>query len=211
MHVLVVDDEAGVRETLSRALLLDGYQVSVADDGLSALDLVRTERLDAIVIDVMMPRMDGLETCRLLRAEGHRLPVLMLTALDSAPDRAAGLTAGADDYLAKPFSLRELLARLGALLRRPAPVDGLTLHPAGRLLRRDRREVTLSPTEYRIVAAFLDSPGQPLGRTALFEHVWGYDFGGSAILDTYLASLGRKLAALGCRLTLDGDGLILRE
>jgi DNA-binding response OmpR family regulator len=210
MRVLVVDDEAGVRETVSRALLLDGYEVSVADNGMTALDLVRTERPDAIVIDVMMPRMDGLETCRVLRAEGHRLPVLMLTARDSAPDRAAGFTAGADDYLTKPFALRELLTRLGALIRRAPQVDGLQLHPGSRLLSRGGQEVALNPTEYRVVTAFLDHPDRPLRRAALYEHVWGYDFGGgSGILDPYLASLSRKLATLGCRLAATPDGLLL--
>jgi two-component system response regulator MprA len=210
MRVLVVDDEPGVRETLSRALRLDGYEVSVADNGMTALDLVRTERPDAIVIDVMMPRMDGLETCRALRAEGHQLPVLMLTALDSAPDRAAGLTVGADDYLTKPFALRELLTRLGALIRRVPTAGGLTLHPANRMLGRDGHTVALSPTEYRIATAFLDHPGLPLGRVALFEHVWGYDFGGgSGILESYLASLSRKLATLGCRLASTPDGYVL--
>jgi two-component system response regulator MprA len=214
MRVLVVDDEPGVRETVSRALRLDGYEVSVADSGAAALDLVRSERPDAIVIDVMMPRMDGLETCRALRAEGHRLPVLMLTALDGTPDRAAGFTAGADDYLTKPFALRELLSRLGALIRRVPPVDGLRLglglDPASRLLARDGRGVTLNPTEYRIVAALLDHPGRPLGRSALFEHVWGYDFGGaSTILDSYLATLERKLATLGCRLAPTPEGYLL--
>jgi two-component system response regulator MprA len=185
MRVLVVDDEPNVRETVSRALLLDGYEVSVADNGMTGLDLVRTERPDAIVIDVMMPRMDGLETCRVLRAEGHRLPVLMLTAGDSAPDRTAGFTAGADDYLTKPFTLRDLLARLGALIHRTPSGSGLVLHPGNRLLRRSGQEVALNPTEYRIVTAFLDHPGRPLRRAALLEHVWGYDFGGGASTRTW--------------------------
>jgi two-component system, OmpR family, response regulator MprA len=209
MRVLVVDDEPGVRETVSKALRLDGYEVSVADNGVTALDLVRTEHPDAIVIDVMMPRMDGLETCRVLRAEGHRLPVLMLTALDSAPDLAAGFTAGADDYLTKPFALRDLLSRLGALVRRAPVVGGLTLQPANRVLAREGTSVALNPTEYRIVTAFLDHPGRPLGRVALVEHVWGYDFGGSSILDPYLATLSRKLATLGGQLTQTPDGYLL--
>jgi two-component system, OmpR family, response regulator MprA len=210
VRVLVVDDEPGVRETVSRALLLDGYEVSVADNGMTALDLVRTERPDAIVIDVMMPRMDGLETCRALRAEGHRLPVLMLTARDSAPDRDAGFIAGADDYLTKPFALRELVSRLGALIRRAPQTGGLELHPGNRLLGRGGREIALNPTEYRIVTAFLDHPGRPLRRAALLEHVWGYDFGGgSGILDPYLASLTRKLATLGCRLASTPEGYLL--
>jgi two-component system response regulator MprA len=210
MRVLVVDDEPGVRESVSGALRFAGYEVSVADNGLAALDLVRTEPLDALVLDLMMPRMDGLETCRTLRAEGHRLPVLMLTARDSAPDRAAGLTAGADDYLVKPFALPELLDRLHALIR-PAGRDGLDLHPVSRALSRDGDQVTLSPTEYRIMATFLEHPGLPLTREDLFEHVWGYDFGGgSLILDPYLTLLDRKLGSLGCGLSATPDGYQLK-
>ncbi|MGC9669407.1 response regulator transcription factor [Planosporangium sp. 12N6] len=210
MRVLVVDDEPGVRESVSGALRLAGYEVSVAGDGVTALDLVRVERPDAVVLDLTMPWMDGLETCRMLRAEGHELPVLMLAARDNTPDRAAGLNAGVDDYLVKPFALTELLARLQALVHRPPPTDGLTLHPAGRLLRRAGREVALNPTECRIAAALLANPGQPLDRAGLLQQVWGYDFGGgSAILDPYLASLGRKLTVLGCRLARTPDGYLL--
>jgi two-component system response regulator MprA len=210
MRVLVVDDEPGVRESVSGALRFAGYEVSVAENGLAALDLVRLERPDAIVLDLMMPRMDGLETCRTLRAEGHRLPVLMLTARDGAPDRAAGLTAGADDYLVKPFALPELLARLRALMTLSPLVDGLSLHAATRVLTREGRAVTLSPTECRVVAAFLDHPSRPLNRDALFEYVWGYDFGGgSPILDPYLTSLDRKLTALGYRLAATPDGYLM--
>ncbi|MDT5037318.1 MAG: two-component system, OmpR family, response regulator MprA [Micromonosporaceae bacterium] len=209
MRVLVVDDEPGVRESVSGALRFAGYEVSVAENGIAALELVRLDQPDAIVLDMSMPRMDGLETCRTLRAEGHRLPVLMLSARDGEPDRVAGLRAGADDYLVKPFGLPELLDRLGMLIRRP-PVDGLGLRPAGRVLIRDSAEVALSPTEYRIATAFLDHPTQSLSRAALFEHVWGYDFGGgSPILDPYLTSLDRKLAQLGCRLLSTPDGYLL--
>ncbi|GAA1808343.1 response regulator transcription factor [Planosporangium flavigriseum] len=210
MRVLVVNDEPGVRESVSGALRFAGYEVSVASDGAAALNLVRAEHPDAVVLDFVLPNMDGLEICRRLRAEGHQLLVLMLAARDRTPDRSAGLIAGVDDYLVKPFALTELLARLQALVQRPPPADGLTLHPAGRLLRRAGREVALTPTECRIAAALLANPGQPLGRTGLLHQVWGYDFGGrSAILDPYLASLDRKLAALGCRLAHTSDGYVL--
>jgi DNA-binding response OmpR family regulator len=210
MRVLVVDDEPGVRESVSGALRFAGYDVSVAENGLDALRLIRAQAPDAMVLDLMMPRMDGLETCRTLRAEGHRLPVLMLTARDSGPDRAAGLTAGADDYLVKPFALPDLLARLGALVRPPAPAHGLSLHTPTRLLRRDGQEVPLNPVEFRIVAAFLDSADRPLSRSGLLEHVWGYDFGGSStIIEPYLASLRHKLTRLGCQLTNTPDGFTL--
>jgi two-component system response regulator MprA len=210
MRVLVVDDEPGVRESVSGALRLAGYEVSVAENGLSALDLVRLDQPDAIVLDLMMPRMDGLETCRRLRAEGHRLPVLMLTARDGAPDRTDGLTAGADDFLVKPFALPELLERLRALLRHRPTADGFSLHPISRVLARDDHEVTLNPTEYRIMATFLDYPARPLNRGELLEHVWGYDFGGGTpILDPYLTLLDRKLRSLGCRLASTPDGYLL--
>jgi two-component system response regulator MprA len=210
VRVLVVDDEPGVRESVSGALRFAGYDVSVADDGVAALDLVRTEHPDAMVLDLMMPRMDGLATCRALRAEGHRLPVIMITARDSERDRDAGLTAGADDYLVKPFAVGELVARLRALVRRASPgglsgglPGGLALRAAGRLLIREARRVTLSPTEYRIVEALLE---RPVSRAALLDRVWGYDFGGSAVLEAYLGSVARKLEALGCGLAGSPDG-----
>ncbi|NJC69042.1 response regulator transcription factor [Planosporangium thailandense] len=210
MRVLVVDDEPGVRESVSGALRFAGYEVGVAGNGVTALELVRTQRPDAVVLDLGMPQPDGLETCRMLRAEGHQLPVLMLTTRDNTPDHAAGLIAGVDDCLMKPFALTELLTRLQALVRRPPPADGLTLHPAGRLLRRAGREVALNPTECRIASALLANPGQPLDRSELLQHVWGYDFGGgSMILDPYLASLDRKLATLGCRLAHTPGGYVL--
>jgi two-component system response regulator MprA len=208
MRVLVVDDEAGVRDTVSQALRLAGYDVSTAGDGVTALDLVRAEHPDALVLDVMMPCMDGFETCRALRAEGHQFPVLLVTAHDSDRDRAAGLTAGADDYLVKPFALQELVTRLRSLFRRPvnAAATGPVLHPAQRQLTHSGGQVTLSATEYRIAEALLDHPGVPLRAAALYEHVWGYDFGGSAaLLEPYLASLARKLAAIGCELVSGND------
>jgi two-component system, OmpR family, response regulator MprA len=206
MRVLVVDDEAGVRDTVSHALRLAGYDVSTAGDGLTALDLVRAEHPDALVLDVMMPRMDGLETCRVLRAEGHRFPVLMITAHDSDRDRTAGLTAGADDYLVKPFALQELVTRLRSLVRRPAAATGgPVLHPAERQLAYGGGQVSLSTTEYRIAEALLQHG--PLRSAELYEHVWGYDFGGgAALLEPYLTALRRRIAAIGCRVASGDDG-----
>ncbi|WP_412539474.1 response regulator transcription factor [Longispora sp. K20-0274] len=229
MRILVVDDDAAVRDSLSRSLRFEGYEVTTAEDGHRALELVRGGEPDAVVLDVMMPRLDGLETCRALRAEGLLLPVLMLTARHSVGDRVAGLDAGADDYLVKPFALQELLARLRALLRRTlhaaGPADGptegelrfagLTLDPATREVRRAGRLVRLTRTEFSILEAFLRHPRQVLTRQALFEQVWGYDFGESSnSLHVYLGYLRRKLEADGePRLlhTVRGVGYVLRE
>jgi two-component system response regulator MprA len=232
VRILVVDDEAAVRDSLSRTLRFEGYEVTVAEDGLAAIDLVRRQEPDAVVLDVMMPCLDGLETCRRMRAEGLLLPVLMLTARDSVGDRVAGLDAGADDYLVKPFALQELLARLRALLRRSllaGPVEAvepaggagilafadLTLDPATREVRRGAREVRLTRTEFAILEVFLRHPRQVLTRPVLFEHVWGYDFGETSnSLHVYLGYLRRKLEADGePRLlhTVRGVGYALRE
>ncbi|MEV6523098.1 response regulator transcription factor [Longispora sp. NPDC051575] len=228
MRILVVDDDAAVRDSLSRSLRFEGYEVTTAEDGGRALELVRGGEPDAVVLDVMMPRMDGLETCRALRAEGLLLPVLMLTARHSVGDRVAGLDAGADDYLVKPFALQELLARLRALLRRTLHVGavpesgegelrfaGLTLDPATREVRRAGRLVRLTRTEFSILEAFLRHPRQVLTRQALFEQVWGYDFGESSnSLHVYLGYLRRKLESEGePRLlhTVRGVGYVLRE
>jgi two-component system, OmpR family, response regulator MprA len=230
MRILVVEDDAAVRDSLARTLRFQGYQVDTAGDGLAALDVVRAGEPDAMVLDVSMPRMDGLETCRQLRAGGMVVPVLMLTARDSVGDRVAGLDAGADDYLVKPFALQELLARIRALLRRsalsPVPAeetadeDLLTfaevrMNPATREVWRGERALKLTRTEFGILEAFLRHPRQVLTRTALFEQVWGYDFGeGSNSLHVYLGYLRRKLEAEGeVRLlhTVRGVGFVLRE
>jgi two-component system response regulator MprA len=231
VRILVVDDEAAVRDSLSRTLRFEGYEVSVAEDGLAALDQIARHEPDAVILDVMMPRLDGLETCRRLRADGRLLPVLMLTARDTVGDRVAGLDAGADDYLIKPFALQELLARLRALLRRSllvgpdtpaaAPVTGalhfadLTLDPVTREVRRAGREIRLTRTEFSILEVFLRHPRQVLTRPVLFERVWGYDFGeNSNSLHVYLGYLRRKLEAAGePRLlhTVRGVGFVLRE
>jgi two-component system, OmpR family, response regulator MprA len=231
VRILVVDDEAAVRDSLSRTLRFEGYEVSVAEDGLAALDQIARHEPDAVILDVMMPRLDGLETCRRLRADGRLLPVLMLTARDTVGDLVAGLDAGADDYLIKPFALQELLARLRALLRRSllvgpdtpaaAPVTGalhfadLTLDPVTREVRRAGREIRLTRTEFSILEVFLRHPRQVLTRPVLFERVWGYDFGeNSNSLHVYLGYLRRKLEAAGePRLlhTVRGVGFVLRE
>jgi len=221
MRVLVVDDELAVRTSLHRALNLERYDVDLAEDGREALERVAQARYDAIVLDVSMPQLDGLEACRRLRSAGDRTPVLMLTARDSVDDRVAGLDAGADDYLVKPFALRELQARLRALLRR---VDGpsdelrfgdLRLEPATRDVWRGERRLELSRTEYALLELFLRHPRQVLERSVVFEQVWGYDFGATSnVLGVYMGYLRRKTEAGGePRLlhTVRGVGYILRE
>jgi len=223
MKILVVDDEPAVRESLRRALQLEGYEVDLAGDGLEALESMRDNGVDAIILDVSMPRLDGLETCRRLRSEGSALPVLMLTARDEVADRVAGLDAGADDYVVKPFALEELLARLRALLRRAAPADDgdvlrfsdLELDPATREVRRGGNPIELTRTEFSLLELFLLNPRQVLTRSIIFERVWGYDFGfGSNSLDVYIGYLRRKTEHGGKpRLiqTVRGVGYALRE
>ncbi len=223
MRILAVDDDTAVRDSLRRALRVEGYEVLTAADGAEALRLAGAEPPpDAVVLDVMMPDVDGLETCRRLRAAGNRLPVLMLTARDHVSDRVAGLDAGADDYLAKPFALEELLARLRALLRR-AGVDetevmrfaDLTLDPSTREVTRGCASIELTRTEFSLLELFLRNPKQVLTRSIIFERVWGYDFGaGSNSLDVYIGYLRRKTEVDGLpRLiqTVRGVGYALRE
>jgi two-component system, OmpR family, response regulator MprA len=221
-RVLVVDDEPGVRGALERALGLD-YDVELAADGREALErLASSGPPDAVVLDVAMPHVDGLEVCRRLRDAGDRTPVLMLTARDAIDDRVAGLDAGADDYLVKPFALKELKARLRALLRRAEPATAgplrfadLVLDPVGYEVRRGDRRLELSRTEFNLLALFLEHPRQVLTRGQIFERVWGYDFGtGSNALGVYVGYLRRKTEAGGePRLlhTVRGVGYVLRE
>jgi len=237
MRVLVVDDDAAVRDSLARTLRFEGHEVDTARDGQEALAIVRAGEPDAMILDVSMPAMDGLEACRRLRADGVLLPVLMVTARDSIGDRVAGLDAGADDYLVKPFALQELQARLRALLRRslltagPAPQPGqapvkaapedlltfadLRMDPRTREVRRGERPLRLTRTEFSILEVFLRHPRQVLTRTALFEQVWGYDFGeGSNSIHVYLGYLRRKLEVDGEKRllhTVRGVGFVLRE
>ena len=223
MHILVVDDEPAVRDALDRALRLEGYDVTLADDGEEALHWLERHSADAVVLDVLMPVLDGVGACRILRARGNRTPVLMLTARVEVSDRVAGLDAGADDYLAKPFALEELLARIRALLRRGAQERGedaltfadIELDPATREVRRGGRPIELTRTEFNLLELFLRNPRQVLTRSLIFERVWGYDFGfGSNSLDVYIGYLRRKTEAGGKpRLiqTIRGVGYALRE
>jgi two-component system, OmpR family, response regulator MprA len=224
MRVFVVDDDAAVRESLGRALRLEGYEVELAADGAEALERLDGDGagVDLVVLDVAMPYVDGLEVCRRLRRGGSRLPVLMLTARDEVADRVAGLDAGADDYVVKPFALEELLARVRALLRRSADeaVDvlhfaDLELDPATREVRRGEELIELTRTEFALLELFMLNPRQVLTRSIIFERVWGYDFGfGSNSLDVYIGYLRRKTEVGGKgRLiqTIRGVGYALRE
>ncbi|MBB5956389.1 two-component system response regulator MprA [Saccharothrix tamanrassetensis] len=226
MRILVVDDDRAVRESLRRSLQFNGYQVDLAGDGRQALESVVAQRPDAMVLDVMMPRLDGLEVCRRLRSTGDDLPILVLTARDAVSDRVSGLDAGADDYLPKPFALEELLARLRALLRRAAadaeePTGAvlrfadLELDPGTRDVRRGERPISLTRTEFALLELFLTHPKQVLTRGRILEDVWGYDFPTSGnALEVYVGYLRRKTEAEGePRLlhTVRGVGYVLRE
>jgi two-component system response regulator MprA len=223
VKILVVDDERAVRESLRRALELEGYEIELADDGLGALAALESgEEPDAMILDVLMPGLDGLEVARRVRRAGSRLPILMLTARVEVDDRVAGLDAGADDYVTKPFALDELLARVRALLRR-SHEDGtgklsfadLELDPGTREVTRDGDAVELTRTEFSLLELFMRNPRQVLTRSIIFERVWGYDFGfGSNSLDVYIGYLRRKTEAGGKpRLiqTVRGVGYALRE
>jgi two-component system, OmpR family, response regulator MprA len=223
MHVLVVDDEPAVRSALERALKLEGHSIGLAPDGSAALDMLDSDQWDAVVLDVMMPNVDGLEVCRQMRRVGDLTPVLMLTARDAINDRVAGLDAGADDYLVKPFALEELFARLRALLRRtgalaPGKVlrfQDLELHPDTHSASRGERMIELTRTEYLLLELFLTNPRRVMTRSIIFDRVWGYDFGpASNSLEVYMGYLRRKTEAGGePRLlhTVRGVGYVLRE
>jgi two-component system response regulator MprA len=220
--ILVVDDEPGVRESLTRALGLERYEVTEAEDGQAALERIAERAWDAIVLDVSMPEPDGLEVCRRLRGMGDRTPVLMLTARDAIDDRVAGLDAGADDYLVKPFALKELLARLRALIRRVEPREESVLRFADLELDLGTREasrageaIELTKTEFALLELFMRNPRQVLSRAQIYESVWGYDFGAASnSLGVYIGYLRRKTEAAGrSRLinTAHGVGYALRE
>ncbi|MFB9237553.1 response regulator transcription factor [Plantactinospora siamensis] len=221
MRVLIVDDDEAVRRALMHALHRDGYGVAEAADGGAALEHAAGGGIQAIVLDVLMPEPNGLEVCRILRERGDETPILMLTARDLVADRVAGLDAGADDYLVKPFALDELRARLRALLRRGGQArDTLTfadleLDLAACRARRGERVLSLTRTEYALLELFLRNPRRVLSRSAIFEAVWGYDFGpGSNALWVYISYLRSKLEADGeARLiqTVRGLGYVLRE
>ncbi|CAN5699731.1 response regulator transcription factor [soil metagenome] len=225
MEILVVDDERAVRDSLRRALELEGYGVELAEDGEQALRRLELEpQPDAVILDILMPGADGLEVCRRLRRAGNEIPVLMLTARAEIDSRVAGLDAGADDYLSKPFALAELLARLRALLRRLGNGENAadTLRFADLALDRGTREVQragdlidLTRTEFALLELFLRNPRQVLTRSVIFERVWGYDFGPTSnSLDVYIGYLRRKTEQSGrSRLihTVRGVGYALRD
>ena len=222
MRVLVVDDDPGIGDSLERALRREGYDVGLAQDGEAALRCVAERAPDAIILDVAMPRLDGLSVCRRLRSEGNHVPILVLTARHSLGDRVAGLDAGADDYVVKPFALEELLARLRALLRRAAPANGsdalalggLELDPRARTVTRAGHAIELTRTEYELLELFLRNQGQVLTRELIFDRVWGYDFGNTSnSLDVYIGYLRRKTELEGLpRLihTVRGVGYVAR-
>jgi two-component system response regulator MprA len=223
MKILVVDDERAVRDSLRRALELEGYEIELAADGNEALSRLESgDEPDAVILDVLMPGVDGLEVCRRLRSSGSSLPVLMLTARTEIEDRVAGLDAGADDYVTKPFALEELLARVRALLRRTSDETGevlrfadLELDPSTREVRRGSTQIELTRTEFSLLELFLRNPRQVLTRSVIFERVWGYDFGfASNSLDVYIGYLRRKTEAGGeprVIQTVRGVGYALRD
>ena len=224
-RVLVVDDDRAVRESLRRSLEFNGYDVLLAADGAEGLATVGAQHPDVVVMDVMMPRLDGIETTRALRTAGNDVPILVLTARDAVGDRVEGLDAGADDYLTKPFALEELLARLRALLRRIVPdEDGehevlsfadLTMDVASREVRRGDRPIELTRTEFSLLEMFLRRPRRVLERSFILEEVWGYDFPTTAnSLEVYVGYLRRKTEAGGePRLiqTVRGVGYVLKD
>jgi two-component system, OmpR family, response regulator MprA len=224
-RVLVVDDDKAVRESLRRSLEFNGYDVALAGDGAEALARIAATDPDVVVMDVMMPRLDGLETTKALRAAGNDLPILVLTARDAVGDRVEGLDAGADDYLTKPFALQELLARLRALLRRAVPRDDiedetigfadLSMDIATRDVKRGDRLIELTRTEFALLEMFLRRPRRVLERSFILEEVWGYDFPTTAnSLEVYVGYLRRKTEAEGeSRLihTVRGVGYVLKE
>jgi len=229
MKILVVDDEQPVRESLRRSLRFNGYDVLTANDGLEAVETVRSENPELLILDVMMPNMDGLEVCRTLRGEGWDRPILVLTARDGVSDRVAGLDAGADDYLPKPFALEELLARVRSLVRRAsadsiaaeAPVESklsfedLELDADTREVSRGGRSISLTRTEFSLLQLLMENPRKVLSRSKILEEVWGYDFPTSGnALEVYIGYLRKKTEGDGdSRLihTVRGVGYVLRE
>jgi len=226
MHILVVDDDQAVRDSLARSLQYSGYEVQTASDGVEALALLSAGRPDAVIMDVMMPRLDGLETTRMLRSSGNDVPILVLTARDAVGDRVDGLDAGADDYMVKPFALDELLARLRALTRRSKPTaeeaerehltfDDLSLDTQTREVQRGGRRISLTRTEFALLQTFLEHPRRVLERGWLLNEVWGFDFPTTAnSLEVYIGYLRRKTEQDGeSRLihTVRGIGYVLRE
>src|SRR6266567_1077228 len=222
-HILIVDDESRVTSALRRTLVYEGYQITTASNGESALELARTRAPDLVILDLMLPGINGLEVCRRLRATDNNVAILMLTARDTIADRVIGLETGADDYLVKPFALEELLARIKALLRRHPPSDishtilrfaDLELNTATRQARRSNRVIDLSTTEYELLALFLRNPRFVLTRGLLMDRIWGNDFeGGPNVLEVYVGHLRNKLEQGGEKRliqTVRGAGYVLR-
>lgn len=223
-HILIVDDDSRVTNALRRTLTYEGYHVSTALDGRTALEIARTKSPDLIILDLMLPGIDGLEVCRRLRAVENGVAILMLTARDAIADRVVGLEIGADDYLVKPFALEELLARVKALLRRHNPADvarevlcfaDLELDTATRQAKRGQRSIELSTTEYELLSLFLRNPRVVLTRNVLMDHIWGRDFeGGPNVLEVYIGHLRSKLEQDGAKRllqTVRGAGYVLRN
>ncbi|WP_295643436.1 response regulator transcription factor [uncultured Corynebacterium sp.] len=228
MKILVADDDQAVRESLRRSLIFNGYTVVLATDGAEALEMIESERPDLAILDVMMPKRDGLEVCRELRSHGDDVPILLLTARDAVSERVAGLDAGADDYLPKPFALEELLARTRSLFRRatrpainetqsnePLRFEDLTLNPDTRDVRRGERQISLTRTEFALLELLIRNPRKVLSRNNILEEVWGYDFPTSGnALEVYIGYLRKKTEQDGeSRLihTVRGVGYVLRE
>ena len=229
MKILVVDDEQAVRESLRRSLKFNGYDVALAADGVQAVEAVHSDNPDLLILDVMMPNMDGLEVCRTLRSEGWDRPILVLTARDGVSDRVAGLDAGADDYLPKPFALEELLARVRSLVRRAAAdsigakppaetqqsFEDLKLDADTREVTRGGRQISLTRTEFALLHLLMENPRKVLSRNTILEEVWGYDFPTSGnALEVYIGYLRKKTEEDGePRLihTVRGVGYVMRE
>ena len=222
-HLLVVDDEDNLRSMLAAALMHHGFAVTTASNGREALDMIALERPDLVLLDVMMPDLDGFEVCRRLRADGDRTPVLFLTARDSTEDKVRGLTLGGDDYVQKPFSLDELVARAEAVLRRTAESGAMSVvHECADLVMDDDAhrvtragvDVSLSPTEYNLLRYLLVNQGRVLSKAQILDHVWKYDFGGDGgVVETYVGYLRRKVDAVEPKLihTIRGVGYTLRR
>ena len=222
-HILIVDDDNRVTNALRRTLAYEGYQVSITANGEGALSIVRTRPPDLVILDLMLPGIDGLEVCRRLRSAGDGIAILMLTARDAIADRVAGLEIGADDYLVKPFALEELLARVKALLRRRNPPDitfevlvfeDLELDTATRQAKRGNHLIDLSTTEYELLAMFMRNPRIVLTRSVLMDRIWGSDFeGGPNVLEVYIGHLRSKLEQQSEKRliqTVRGAGYVLR-
>jgi two-component system OmpR family response regulator len=225
-RVLVVDDEANIRDLLSTSLSFVGFEVETAGDGRGAVAAARSFRPDLVVLDVMLPDMDGFEVCRTLRAEGTRIGVVFLTARDESRDKVSGLTLGGDDYITKPFSLEEVVARVRAVLRRTqeggdgagaAPVlryADLEMDSDQHVVRRAGKEVSLSPTEFKLLRHLLSNAGRVQSKPQLLDHVWNYDFGGDAgVVESYISYLRRKIDTVEPKLihTVRGVGYVLRS